>query len=313
VVLYVHTDQFYAQPFFDMKSIWVGKDGYWWSTNNVSTSTATLHAWVVASNYNPPDTMASAPPGAIASAVMNTRNDTDNDLLPDGFEPAAGQDRYDDPDNDGADNLEEFLKGTNPSVADNDSDHDGLPDTWEMRYFGTLAYGPSDDPDGDGLLNSEELLKDTHPGRRNIDADDDGLPDTWERRRFGSLSHGADEISSDGMNNRDLYERGVLLFTDDLLVAGRDQVRAVHVLELRTRIDALRSRYALTVFAWTVPAPAAGGVVRVQHIAELRTALAPVFTAAGQAPPTYDPELALGLPIKMVHITELRSAIVRIE
>jgi hypothetical protein len=31
-----------------------------------------------------------------------------------------------------------------------DSDSDGLPDSWELRWLGTLSYGPGDDPGGVG-------------------------------------------------------------------------------------------------------------------------------------------------------------------
>jgi hypothetical protein len=47
-----------------------------------------------------------------------------------------------------------------------DSDGDGLPDPWEMRYFGALdaADGaPDADPDGDGLINRDEFLAGTNP------------------------------------------------------------------------------------------------------------------------------------------------------
>ena len=44
-----------------------------------------------------------------------------------------------------------------------DSDNDGLPDDWEIRYFGDLRMTPADDPDGDGLTNGEELRQGTDP------------------------------------------------------------------------------------------------------------------------------------------------------
>ena len=34
-----------------------------------------------------------------------------------------------------------------------DTDRDGLPDPWEMGYFGDLSQGSDDDPDGDGFPN----------------------------------------------------------------------------------------------------------------------------------------------------------------
>jgi hypothetical protein len=44
-----------------------------------------------------------------------------------------------------------------------DADGDGLPDAWEIRYFGTTAAQPHDDPDGDGLDNLEEFRAGTNP------------------------------------------------------------------------------------------------------------------------------------------------------
>ncbi len=56
--------------------------------------------------------------------------------------------------------------GTN-NPASADSDGDGLPDAWEMQYFGTLNYGPNDDPDHDGLSNYQEYLAGTNPNDAN--------------------------------------------------------------------------------------------------------------------------------------------------
>jgi hypothetical protein len=47
--------------------------------------------------------------------------------------------------------------------ASSDSDHDGLPDEWEMAYFGSLEQGPHDDYDGDGCDNIREWQYGTDP------------------------------------------------------------------------------------------------------------------------------------------------------
>jgi type VI secretion system Hcp family effector len=56
--------------------------------------------------------------------------------------------------------------GTN-NLGSLDSDGDGLPDTWEMQYFGNLGYGANDDPDHDGLSNYQEYLAGTNPNDAN--------------------------------------------------------------------------------------------------------------------------------------------------
>jgi hypothetical protein len=44
-----------------------------------------------------------------------------------------------------------------------DTDRDGLPDDWEMQFFGSLAPGPGGDPDGDGRTNFDEYVFGSDP------------------------------------------------------------------------------------------------------------------------------------------------------
>ncbi|MGD0651032.1 MAG: Ig-like domain-containing protein [Verrucomicrobiia bacterium] len=47
-----------------------------------------------------------------------------------------------------------------------DGNGDGLPDVWQIQYFGSVnapGSGPNDDPDGDGLNNLQEWLAGTNP------------------------------------------------------------------------------------------------------------------------------------------------------
>jgi hypothetical protein len=57
-----------------------------------------------------------------------------------------------------------FLK----SAVAVDSDHDGFPDDWELRYFGNLAAGPEADADGDGVPNEAEFAFGSDPAKVDL-------------------------------------------------------------------------------------------------------------------------------------------------
>jgi hypothetical protein len=44
-----------------------------------------------------------------------------------------------------------------------DSDADGMPDIWELRYFDSIDAAPNADTDGDGISNLDEYLDGTNP------------------------------------------------------------------------------------------------------------------------------------------------------
>jgi hypothetical protein len=98
-------------------------------------------------------------------------------------------------------------------------------------------------------------------------------------------------------------------FTDDPLIVGVHVMRVVHISELRTRIDVLRSGLGLPSMPWT-SVLAGSTIIRTSHIAELRTALNAVYAAMNRPVPVYtDDPLVAGTRIKAAHITELRAAI----
>ncbi|MBM4094276.1 MAG: hypothetical protein FJ276_33435, partial [Planctomycetes bacterium] len=207
IVIYIGTDQLYLQPFRDMNSVWVQADGHWW-TRVQNSYGGELVAWLAPRSWNPPETMplGSEPPGSIACARTDAINDSDNDTLPDTWEASPALGRYDDPDRDGAYNVEEYWAGTNPAVSDNDSDGDQLLDNWERTFFGRLAYDGGDDPDGDGLTNLQELGLGIPPVRAAVDADRDRLHDRWELRQLETLDRSGDDPMGAGRDLLDAYE-----------------------------------------------------------------------------------------------------------
>ena len=98
-------------------------------------------------------------------------------------------------------------------------------------------------------------------------------------------------------------------------VGGRS-IRAVHMTELRQRVNALRQRFSLAAYNWTdatitpevTPAKAV-------HVTELRTALNEAYRAANRDAPDFTDAVITPrvTPIRQVHLNELRKAVVALE
>jgi len=57
----------------------------------------------------------------------------------------------------------QVVSGLRNTIIQTDSDADGMPDTWEMKYFGTLDGNGTGDFDGDGISDLDEYLNGTDP------------------------------------------------------------------------------------------------------------------------------------------------------
>ena len=104
-------------------------------------------------------------------------------------------------------------------------------------------------------------------------------------------------------------------FTDDPVVPGVTPIRALHFTELRARIDAVRGGLGLAPFTWTNRVLRAGATsVSLAHLLELRAAVAAAYAASGRAAPRWNDPLPLTrIPIRALHLTELRAAVVALE
>lgn len=101
------------------------------------------------------------------------------------------------------------------------------------------------------------------------------------------------------------------VFTDNVLVEGIITTKAVHVLELRQAVDALRAVAGLAPAPWADGSLSpTGSVIRAVHITDLRTYLNDAAARLGYPTAAYtDPALSNGFMIKRLHIEELRQRI----
>jgi hypothetical protein len=101
-----------------------------------------------------------------------------------------------------------------------------------------------------------------------------------------------------------------VLFTDDPLVAQTTPVKAAHLTELRTAVNAVRTLAALSAAVWTDNAPS-GVNIKAVHVTELRTALAAARTPLGLSAltytnPTLTPQTSI---VNAIDFTEVRNGV----
>jgi hypothetical protein len=100
-----------------------------------------------------------------------------------------------------------------------------------------------------------------------------------------------------------------VVFTDDPVTTSM-LVKAVHISELRTAVNAVRAAAGLSAATWT-DSSLSGVEVKAVHISELRSAIDAARTALGLSNASYtDSTLTPGSTIiKAVHVNELRDRV----
>lgn len=108
-------------------------------------------------------------------------------------------------------------------------------------------------------------------------------------------------------SNRDIsYTR---LFADDPLVVNVTLIRVQHILDLRQAVAAARQTAGLAAPSWTDPSLAIGTLIRAAHVQELRSNLDPALSALAVAGVSYTNNPLTGgvTIIRAVHIQEIRN------
>jgi fibronectin type 3 domain-containing protein len=100
-----------------------------------------------------------------------------------------------------------------------------------------------------------------------------------------------------------------ILFTDDPLIAGTTVIKAVHLIELRTAVDAVRGAAALSAATYS-HAVASGVRFKAVDVTELRSNLDQARAALALPAIQYtDPGLAVGNIVMAAHIQEVRAGV----
>ena len=115
------------------------------------------------------------------------------------------------------------------------------------------------------------------------------------------------------LSDTDTVAVTVTSFTDDPLVAGTAVVRAVHITEMRSRIDSVRVRNRLGNYPWARTITPGTVTILAADIMELRTALDQAYDQIPQAHFGYARTIVSGLTIEARDITDIRAALLAIE
>lgn len=97
-----------------------------------------------------------------------------------------------------------------------------------------------------------------------------------------------------------------VIFTDSSLAGAR--VKAQHLLELRSAVDAVRLLAGQAPGAYTDDVSAPGVSIKAVHLAELRTILVNARQQLGLSAPGFSDATLKGIAIKAIHIQQLRDS-----
>ena len=219
-----------------------------------------------------------------------------------------------------ADSLKLYAYNLANKNRDPAKDFDGLQEAGNHNPRGIWSDGTTIWVADSGIYGNPDKLYAFNLASKNRDPakDVDTLDAAGNNRPQGLWSDGTTLWVADSDDNR-LYAYRLpgrpRSFTGPTIVIGETAVAAVHFMELRGRINALRVQFGLPAFPWTDPTIMPGVTpVKAVHINELRMALSQAYGAAGRTAPGYTDVIRAGAtPLKAVHVNELRRWVVALE
>ncbi len=100
-----------------------------------------------------------------------------------------------------------------------------------------------------------------------------------------------------------------VVFTDDPLIVQSTVVKAEHVTQLRTAVNAVRGLAGLSAASFTDPTLTSAIFIKAVHLTDLRNALDPARSNLGLPPMAYTDSTPTGVVVKATHFQELRTGV----
>jgi hypothetical protein len=101
--------------------------------------------------------------------------------------------------------------------------------------------------------------------------------------------------------------------TAPTLTTGLTVVLAAHIVELRTRINAVLAAHGQPTITWAETLTAQVTMIKAAHMNELRSAVTTVYLALGLPAPTFTGTISVGSIIRAQDIAELRTLVTAVE
>ena len=151
-----------------------------------------------------------------------------------------------------------------------------------------------------------------HSGRTSVAITGATLP-TYSPPTLTSTSRYWVRVMEDSIASDSETATVTVAFTDSSL--PNVPIKAAHIAELRTRIDALRARYGLAGYSYEDAVLVTGATfIRAQHVNDLRQALNAVYIQASLLVPVYSGSaISPGMLVNANHIAEIRAAVAVLE
>ena len=214
--------------------------------------------------------------------------------------------------------------GTTVAGTLNSRNNNGAGETYRIEFFTSPAASQTGFGEGQTFIGFKEVTIGANPGpfvdqgQGTVSFTAAGLPPVGPDDRITATA--TELTAGPGSTPRSTSEFSraiavVVPFTDDPLIAGSSVIRAVHIMELRSRIDAVRVRFGLGAYPFADLDDHTRGDRRSSnaHYPDASGASGRALTPPYERHRSYTTSAGLGMPIVVADIADLRAAVQAIE